>query len=361
MKKDFMDMLNEPDEAVMEELAESSPLPDGRMKKRIVENCMRKTASGAADEEDYAGGTDVIRRPRWTGLAAAAAAFALVIAGGAGVVMLGRNMKNTAPMTVESSSDTITAPAAAAIEEPATTHDLKSSGTEADTAGTKQTVTAYVAGANETSTVTVKGQDEVTGEEDDQSGKATEPVNSGSQENEASTESEKELHSSDAPDLTEPDIPSTTAPADDPSKINTGSDQQIHFPNTPNNDPGPSAYFLGTFYWNSTGSLGNMSWSFSAGANAGQQGSSGGVGQCVKDGDYFGDFSYTASNGQITITWTSGKLACTGMQGTISGILYNSTAPFDIVWNSGGTDHFTFNSTGDLGIKTYEPYFVNED
>ena len=345
MKKDFMDMLNEPDEAVMEELAENSPLPDGRMKKRIVENCLRKTASGAVDEEDYAGGTDVIRRPRWTGLAAAAAAFALVIAGGAGVVMLGRNMKNTAPMTVESSSDTITAPAAAAIEEPATTHDLKSSGTEADTAGTKLTVTAYVAGANETSTVNVKGQDEVTGEEDDQSGKTPEPVNSGSQENEASTESEKELQSSDAPDLTEPDIPSVTAPADEHGEGEEGTPWVIHL---------PANGCLPYGYWKSTGSYGELSWHFYSTLD-------GSKGECAMNGEYYGFFNYTSDNNRITITWTSGKLACTGMQGTISGMLNGPTDPFDITWDGGGSDHFTYDPTGDLGIKTYETYSVNED
>ncbi|GEM_PF-3451991 len=341
MKKDFMDMLNEPDEAVMEELAESSPLPDGRMKKRIVENCLRKTASGAADEEDYAGGTDVIRRLRWTGLAAAAAAFAIVIAGGAGVVMLGRNMKNTAPMTVESSSDTITAPAAAAIEEPATTHDLKSSGTEADTAGTKLTVTAYVAGANETSTVTVKGQDEVTGEEDDQSGKATEPVNSGSQETEASTESEKELQSSDAPDLTEPDIPVVTFP--------DGSPQAVHLPNY-------GAVLSGN--WNSIGGHGNRSWSFYAGKDSINP-AHGGKGECYLDGELYGEFSYTIFDGEITITWTSGESASTEMKGTISGMVNGRpTDPFDITWETGETDCFKYDHKDELDKKAYEPYFV---
>ncbi|MBQ6180894.1 MAG: hypothetical protein IJK31_04310 [Ruminococcus sp.] len=352
MKKDLMDMLGQPDETELERLAENSPLPDEAMKKRIVRACLEK--AGEAPEEqaaDTAGGTEIYRRPRWAAYTAAAAAFAIIAVSGAGILLIGKNMKKTAPASIESGSDVITAPAPEPFQEIAASSGTAISDTDQTVTGTKITVTAYVAGANETSTTAADTSGDVP-EPDD-----VEPTTGNAPVDESGN---KETPTAAAPAVTEPDIQDVTDPVDEPSKSSTENDQQTHFPNIPNNDPGPSAYFIGTFYWNSSGSLGNMSWSFSAGANAGQQGSSSGVGQCAKDGDYYGDFSYTASNGQITITWASGKLACTSMKGTISGILYNSTVPFDIVWNSGGTDHFTYNTTGGLGITTSEPYFTEK-
>ncbi|NLT09094.1 MAG: hypothetical protein GXY08_06290 [Ruminococcus sp.] len=337
MKKDLMDMLGQPDEAELEKLAENSPLPDEAMKERIVRACLAKT--GEAPEEqaaDTAGGTEIYRRPRWTALAAAAAAFAIVIAGGAGIVMIGKNMKKTAPASIESSSDVITAPAPAPFEEPATSNDLKSGDTVSSVSGTKPNVTAYVAGANETSTTAAESATE--------SG-AVEPATGGAP---VDTGRSGEMPIVTATVITDPDIPTVTQPVEFSESGNSDS-QAVHLPNY-------GAVLSGN--WSSTGGHGNMSWSFYAGKDSVNP-ANGGKGECYQDGELYGEFSYYIFDGEITITWTSGKLACTGMKGTVSGMVNGRpTDPFDITWDSGETDYFKYDYKDKLEKNAYEPYFV---
>ena len=416
MKNDLFKLLSPSDDTDIEMLAEESPLPDEDMQKRIVEKCLRK--SGIEEElTEERVSAEIFSRPRWTRFAASAAALVLAIAGGAGVMMINRSMKNSSPVISESSSVTVTRPAAETFTEPGTSNELTDEVREAAPGPSVTTVTAYTAGTAETSapyspavTATEAVQPEtesetesaVSGEpkESDQvihlpsngtlpygywkssgsfgemswhfystnsgamgecavngeyygffnytsdNGKITINWYAGKLACTASkgTISGMDNGPADPFDITWDGGGSdhfTFDPTGDLGIVTTypgGGDLTQTLP--PDNSSSPSGYCLGTFYWNSTGSLGNRSWSFSAGANAGNQGSVGGTGQCTKDGFWADTFSYHAENGRITIT---SQTDCTTISGTITGQLYNSTAPFDITWDNGETDHFTYN------------------
>lgn len=90
-EKDHLDELKNIDESSVEELAEYYPLLGKSAKQRILEKCLEKTDEAEFREGITVSGTEIYRRPLWSRILGAAAAFVCLAAVAGGAVLLKRN------------------------------------------------------------------------------------------------------------------------------------------------------------------------------------------------------------------------------------------------------------------------------